>query len=296
MIIESNGIIGYEFVSITPNGLQAQNHNWEIPLNPQIAAETTDIPLLGTVAVSVNGIPIYGPNEAANLGWGDPILDEILDYRNGHTGGQSDYHYHGRPDCLFADWEGNTTLIMGYSLDGFPILSPYICEDADCSSVKKVESSWQRTQDVTAAWDAHEYVAGSGDLDQCNGLVLADGSYAYFATDTFPYIQACYTGTPSASAQAGGGQRGEGGEGGGRGDRQEGDRQGPPPEGEGGEGRGGRQGGGRDLAAAAETLGVSEQALRDALVGRPPDFAAAAATLGISEDALREAVGPPPGQ
>ncbi|MEM7345662.1 MAG: YHYH protein, partial [Chloroflexota bacterium] len=35
---------------------------------------------------------------------------------------------------------------------------------------------------------------GSGDLDQCNGLTLADGSYAYFATDTFPYFMGCYYG------------------------------------------------------------------------------------------------------
>ena len=75
-------------------------------------------------------------------------------------------------------------------------------------------------------------------------------------------------------------------------------------------GPGGQQGGpgGQsmiDLAAAAETLGVTEEALIAAM-GEPgqgaPDFAAIAATLGVTEDALMAALGiveggmPPGGQ
>ncbi len=59
--------------------------------------------------------------------------------------------------------------------------------------------------------------------------------------------------------------------------------------------RGGGQGGQEpDFAAAAEALGITEEALMDAL-GDPsqgsPDFAAAAATLGITEVELMEALG-----
>ena len=194
IVIQSNGITSYEFVQITPNDLQTQNYTWEIPLNPQLAEEITEIPLLGTVAVAINGLPYFGPNEAGNLGWGDPVLDEILDYCNGHTARQGTYHYHARPDCLWTDTGDNVGLVLGYALDGFPILAPYICTDESCSNIERVSSSWQRTQNVQAAWDAHEYVAGSGDLDQCNGMFLSDGSYAYFATDTFPYILGCYRG------------------------------------------------------------------------------------------------------
>ncbi len=46
-----------------------------------------------------------------------------------------------------------------------------------------------------------------------------------------------------------------------------------------------------DLAAAAATLGVTEQALKDALGPPPPDLAAAAATLGVTEQALQDALG-----
>ena len=59
-------------------------------------------------------------------------------------------------------------------------------------------------------------------------------------------------------------------------------------------GQAGPTGGQPDLAAAAATLGVAEEALESAL-GEPdqgpPDFTAAAATLGVSEEALMEALG-----
>lgn len=199
MIVESNGIPNFEFVQITPADLSAQDYKWTLPLHPEVAAAPTTIPLLGLVAVAVNGMPIYGPNEAADLGFGDPFLDQILDYCNGHTGPGGTYHFHARPDCLFEDSEGNTSLVLAYALDGYPILAPYMCVDADCTQVEKVNSSWQRTQDVESAWDAHEYIAGSGDLDQCNGLLRADGTYTYYATDSFPYFLGCYHGVVDPS-------------------------------------------------------------------------------------------------
>lgn len=194
LIVESNGITNYLFEQITPNNLQSQTYRWQIPLNPVEAAAPSDIPLLGPIAIAVNGLPIFGPNEAPVDDYGDPFLDQILDYCNGHTAHGGVYHYHARPNCLFTDTEGTTSLVIGYAFDGYPILTPYQCVDSECTSVEKVESSWQRTSDVRNAWEAHKYVEGSGDLDECNGTYLPDGSYAYFATDTFPYFLGCYHG------------------------------------------------------------------------------------------------------
>jgi len=44
-----------------------------------------------------------------------------------------------------------------------------------------------------------QYVAGSGDLDECNGRVgvtpeFPGGIYHYFATDSYPYFQRCVKG------------------------------------------------------------------------------------------------------
>lgn len=46
-----------------------------------------------------------------------------------------------------------------------------------------------------------------------------------------------------------------------------------------------------DLASAAVTLGITEEEFRAALDGQGQDFPAAAAELGVSEEALIEALG-----
>ena len=115
---------------MTPNGLQTQNYQWQVPLNPTAASEPTDVPLLGAIAFTVNGMPIFAPNEAPRDNYGDAYLDGLLDYCNGHTAQQGTYHYHARPDCLFENSEGNPYLVIGYGLDGYPILAPYACTDA----------------------------------------------------------------------------------------------------------------------------------------------------------------------
>jgi hypothetical protein len=214
----SNGIPGYEFVPVTPNGLSSQDWDWEITRSPEVAAEMTDIPLLGTAGFTVNGIPIYGPNEAEFPDpYGDPVYNEVVDFCLGHTGGTSDYHYHALLiECILA----NTTVsddepspVLGYSLDGFPIYGPRGCVDAECSEIVEFQSSWETTGDPTTyAWEASECTRETCDeasgswLDKCNGRTGPDGSYGYHATSTFPYILGCYRGT--ASDDAGGGQPG----------------------------------------------------------------------------------------
>ena len=211
MTVTSNGIPSFEFRRITPNDLQAQDYTWTIPLMPKPAGSTSEIPLLGPVAIMVDGLPIYGPNEAPAQGTADPYLDGILDFCNGHTAQRGDYHYHARANCLSEDLEDNVDLVMGYAFDGFPIMAPFVCEGEDCETVKKLESSWRMTSNERNAWDAHEYVEGTGDLDECNGMVGQDGEYRYYATDSFPYLLGCYVGTPTQNGPGGGGGGGGGG-------------------------------------------------------------------------------------
>lgn len=56
----------------------------------------------------------------------------------------------------------------------------------------------------------------------------------------------------------------------------------------------GGMGAGPDFSSAAESLGVSEDELIDALGGPPPNFSEAAEKLGISEEKLMEALPAPP--
>ena len=193
MTVVSNGMIGYEFVQITPNDLGAQDYNFALPLEPVEAATPGSLPL-GTVGVSINGIAIFGAFEAPNMGYRDPLLDGLLDFCNGHTAMRGQYHYHARFDCILDDPTAPEAVI-GYLFDGYEIVTPFACNDLACGSSREVSSSYVRTdQSSTAAFEAWEYQAGSGDLDECNGMVSADGTYRYYVTDAFPYVPFCFHG------------------------------------------------------------------------------------------------------
>jgi hypothetical protein len=219
MVVTSNGIPHYTFVQITPNALAAQNHSWTVPRHPQKASQTTDIPVLGGIGFSVSGLPIYGPTEGpapVGDGYGDPIYNGILDDCLGHTGRAGAYHNHAlleqclterglvaEPGKLAAPTGDEASPVLGYSFDGFPIYGSYECADPSCINIRKVESSWDMTGDPrTLAWEAYTYSekTGAGALDRCNGHTGPAGDYHYHATDGFPYVLGCYTGTPSNSS------------------------------------------------------------------------------------------------
>ena len=230
-IVESNGMPTYTFVPTTPNALVAQDNRWEIPRSPAVADAPTDIPLLGLVGFAVNGMPFFGPNEAAipaAMAWGDPVYNGITDGCLGHTA--QEYHYHALlQKCLVQEamvatpWtrpEPSTTTpspVIGWAMDGFPIYGPQGCLDEACTEVVTFQSGWTQTGDPTSdAWDAYTFTADEDDttLDACNGRFGPDGTYRYHATETFPYILGCFTGTAD-NVGGGGGGPGGGGPGGG---------------------------------------------------------------------------------
>ena len=246
IVVESNGIPTFEFVSTTPNGLRGQNFEWEIPRFPQPADELTQIPLLGTVAITTAGLPIYGPNEAQiPHPYGDPYINGILDYCHGHTGGQADYHFHFAPTCVIEAPDGTEEHynIIGFALDGYPIIAHYKGihgqtgnEAFEWQEVSGYEPDADYKEEVieggvnsTYAWDNYNYEAKrkGSTLDECNGralgkVKLASGAtfdeasffgfdYGYFVTAEFPYFLAKYHGTPNVAGGGGGGQPGGGG-------------------------------------------------------------------------------------
>ena len=163
MTVVSNGLPHYTYVPMTPNGLAAQDFVWTIPLSPEVADETSAIPLLGTVGFGVSGAPIYGANEGPFPDpYGDPVANGIMDWCGGHTGGNADYHYHtlyesmltdqdgdGEPTCMDADEStddgAGLSPVLGYALDGFPLYGPRGCLDADCVELVEFQSGWENT-------------------------------------------------------------------------------------------------------------------------------------------------------
>ncbi len=159
-----------------------------------------------TIGIAINGIIIrpgtadwydagsprkHSRNPAS--GWrldGMGAADALgLDQHNAHVDHRGLYHYHGIADPL-ADASGS---LIGWAADGFEI--HYVGD--------KAQASYQLAKGAraTAPGGQHDgtyvqdwvYVAGSGNLDECNGAMV-DGTYVYFATDSFPYFPHCLKG------------------------------------------------------------------------------------------------------
>lgn len=217
VVVQTNSMPDYLYIEASPGDPEPSDLTFRIPLVPVASATPGAIPALGPSAVAINGVAIYGPTEAT----GGDVLSlpsgalSACGSHNGPTG----FHMHlflwaDGVDCLYdaALVESNSAGQVGWSLDGYPIMSGFTCVDAACSEVRQLVSSWQLTNDSLFAsdtWNAHSYVEGSGDLDQCNGRVDADGQYRYYTTPTFPYFMGCYHG--EVAADAGGGVGGMGG-------------------------------------------------------------------------------------
>ncbi len=148
---------------------------------------------------------------------GSELSDFGFDDWNAHLQTDGHYHYHSQPAALFdpdcADTGPSPTI--GFALDGFPVFGP--CYEDPNGDIKKALSSYQvkdgKREDIdgyttprqvgNVAGDNYdgqfngdyEYVEGSGDLDECNGMQVGD-VYGYYLTDDYPHVLACYSGTP----------------------------------------------------------------------------------------------------
>lgn len=281
-----------------PNDIVAQAVEWSLPLAPEVAGQPTPY-MLGTFGIAVNGV-IFEPQAAEwylgdfGSAWQyDPLGGAIplgLDEHHAHVQPDGTYHYHGLPIGLMQELGVSPDApspLIGWAMDGFPIYGLYAEMDG---AVVEVTSSYQLkdggrpggAEEPAGAYDGAfledwDYVAGSGDLDACNGMRVTtaefpQGTYAYFLTEAYPVVPRCFSGTPVAGALP---QRGAGA-----------DRQAGEPQGE----REAGPRGGDPLTKAAADLGVSVDALRRAVGPPPPDFRRAARELGIDEETIRRAM------
>lgn len=222
VVVASNGIPDYAYVETSPGEPTASDLEFRIPVTPTEASEPTDVALLGAIAVAVNGVPIYGPTEGTG---GDVLsLEGALSDCGSHNG-PTGFHMHlfgvaEGVDCLYSvDEVATGSAQVGWSPDGYPIMSGLVCTDDACSETEQLTSSWSLTDEslfATDTWSAHTFAEGSGDLDECNGRVDDDGQYRYYTTTTFPYVLGCYHGDVADDAFGGAAAAGtDGGPGGG---------------------------------------------------------------------------------
>ena len=209
-----------------PNTIAPQHYDFRVPLHPQAAAKPTPF-ALGRFGIAINGV-VFDPganewwNDDPRSGWQyEPMTGPHhlgIDQNNAHVQPNGAYHYHGLPTGLLANVRGakQRMVLIGWAADGFPIYAPWAYSDPNNSSspLKPMKSSYRlksgaRPNGPSGAYDGtyvqdFEYVAGLGDLDECNGRFgvtpeFPSGTYAYFVTTTFPFIPRMFRGTPDSS-------------------------------------------------------------------------------------------------
>ncbi|NEX60879.1 YHYH protein [Noviherbaspirillum galbum] len=207
-----------------PNKIGAVSVKFGSPLNPAVVS-TTGTALAHIVGFANNGIK-FDPATAEsyqNAGkWniealGQTYMNLGTDSSNAHVQPDGSYHYHGIPEGYVNKLNASPSTqmtMLGFANDGFPIYARYgyVTANSMSSGLKVIKSSYRlkATPDsgrpstsivpLGTFTQDYEYVAGLGDLDECNGRVgvtpeFPAGIYHYFVTDTYPYIQRCIKGT-----------------------------------------------------------------------------------------------------
>ncbi len=216
-----------------PPTIAAQNVTAVMPLVPELtSAVTRRSGPRANVGYVLNGIKI-APSTAGTCedagasctmargsgAWsieamGQNTFNFGTDSNNAHVQPGGAYHYHGIPEGFMAKLgKGAAMTLIGWAVDGFPIYARYghsVASDAN-SSIQVIRASYQlksvpapgrppiSAYPMGTFTQDYEYLAGAGDLDECNGRIgvtpeFPSGTYHYFATDTYPYLQRCVKG------------------------------------------------------------------------------------------------------
>ncbi|MCG2586574.1 YHYH protein [Massilia sp. TS11] len=204
-----------------PNAVKAVTVQFAGTLNPATTGSTTAVDHV--IGYAYNGVK-FDPATAEsyqNAGvWKIEALNQSyfpfgVDSNNAHVQPDGAYHYHGMPEGILTKLnKGKAMTLVGFAIDGFPIYARYGYSTAmDSTSAIKVISSSYRLKSTPSSGrpstssvpmgtftQDYEYVAGLGDLDECNGRTgvtpeFPNGIYHYYITDAYPYIQRCVKGT-----------------------------------------------------------------------------------------------------
>lgn len=227
-VFQTNAIPNHDFNdggNAFPNNVSEQNDRFEITASPVIASQKTNISIQIDNAILLNGVKVdllsagcFGVGNGKigcnnmNQPWRyDPMHQANgfqVDSHNAHAQPDGTYHYHGSPLALFEDTDIHDSPVIGFAADGFPIFGSYF---DDQGTIRKARSSYRLKSGGRpdgegepggnydgAFIDDYEFVDGLGDLDECNGM-LVDGVYGYYITNTYPYVLACFTGSPDSS-------------------------------------------------------------------------------------------------
>ncbi|MDP3273905.1 MAG: YHYH protein [Deltaproteobacteria bacterium] len=232
--IPDHAVVGTFPNANNPNAITAQTITEAFALTPAMGTGPTQLGgPAGLVGMMLNGVKVDPgtggtcDNNGNYVGFGHAGMWNLealntssfsfgTDENNAHVQPGGLYHYHGMPEGLVTARGGSATqmALVGWAADGFAIYGRWghsVATDAS-SPLRAMRGSYQlvttanpnRPSTTTFPLGTFQqdfvYVAGSGDLDQCNGRVdvtpeFPAGIYHYYTTDTYPYIQRCVMGT-----------------------------------------------------------------------------------------------------
>jgi hypothetical protein len=234
-VLTANGLPDHDVGTFpnanNPNTISSQSVSASYTLSPTATSTSSNTGMAAT-GYLLNGVKI-DPGTAGscndsgsscsligNVGnWSIEALGQSsfnfgTDSSNAHVQPNGAYHYHGMPEGFIAkQGKGTAMTLVGWAADGFPIYARYgytVATDAT-SAVKVIKGSYQLKASPDTSRPAtslyamgtfkqdYAYVAGSGDLDECNGRTgvtpeFPGGIYHYYATDTYPFLQRCVKG------------------------------------------------------------------------------------------------------
>ena len=237
LIISTNGIPNHDFESTlacTGGGdcTSEKSYTWSIPRSPvndtsgghdssncpEAAGDYECAPDRGAVAVAINGVPIYGPEDGPG---GDAVAAEHGAYNedrqpielgicHGHAAQGGTYHYHADGNCMhwhpkdgesiendydestiqavaMNTYDGNHSQVIGVAYDGYPIYGFWGYDDS--MNVVEMKSSYELKDGETGynGIDDYKFTEGLGHLDVCNGHFgptpdFPQGIYHYHTT------------------------------------------------------------------------------------------------------------------
>jgi hypothetical protein len=237
LIIATNGLPNHDFESTLAcsqggDCAVAQSYTWSIPRSPvndttgghnsadcpEANGDYECAPARGAVALSINGVPIYGPEDGPG---GDAVAAEHGAYNedrqpielgicHGHAAQGGTYHYHADGNCMHwhpeagesiendydestiqavaqNTYDGNHSKVIGVAYDGYPIYGFWGYDDN--MNVVEMKSSYELKNGQTGynGIDDYQYTEGLGHLDVCNGHFgptpdFPQGIYHYHTT------------------------------------------------------------------------------------------------------------------
>ncbi|TNJ45236.1 YHYH protein [Tamlana fucoidanivorans] len=198
-----------------PNTISEQHRIYSFPVRPKYTGQPKWVREPG---VALNGVKFEpGTAEVVVCDTGEnyrveafqDLINLGLDFNHAHVQPTGAYHYHGTPTSVIKTFDTGGDLVhIGFAKDGFPIyfskserykpsyklaIGNRVGDGCTYTNPKQILSILVKGNHDGTFTSDYEYIEGSGDLDECNG-VMVNGAYMYFVTTTFPYVGRCLMG------------------------------------------------------------------------------------------------------